>query len=498
MNEAYSAMGQIKSWTENWKIVMACFITAIFFLVLYKSIHVPMTHDETPVVTRYSHYTYWEIMMFPDNWPTNHILNTLLVKSILPFGSEVWMVRLPNLVSFFILILGGIRISNCFFGKSHFLKFCFTVFLLANPYFLDFFGLCRGYGIASALVTLASSYLLTGYRYRKSQHLWWGFLLAMAASYANFTALIFWVTSGMLSGLYFLLQDKPYKKVPHLVGLFISGVAYLALIYSPIEKMSTTDQFKYWSSKGFYEETIQSMVEKGWYGKEEAFLGYEVVAELVLVTIILSLFFSIYYLVHHRKRNPVHNISELTPIFLLIVTIGVNVLQTTILNTPNLNGRTALFYYPLFCIVLGNFISKLYSIVRPEVVNLFAGLLAVYALVHLYQTYKPDYVREWWYDANTWEVINYLEVAKTGDSATLKTDWLFGPSFGYYVRTGKAPHVKLKPYDKELRVDTTVHFYYVTEADTSKLSPYFELVERFGWDRWLMRRTLAPSKPEKN
>ena len=92
---------------------------ALFLVVLYKVLHVPVTIDELPAVFHYSKFNVWEIMMYPDHIPNNHILNTLLVKgSMLLFGQEQWAVRLPNLLAFLLYGLGVFRILRLLLGDG--------------------------------------------------------------------------------------------------------------------------------------------------------------------------------------------------------------------------------------------------------------------------------------------------------------------------------------------------------------------------------------------
>ena len=97
-------------------------------------------------------------MMFPDNWPNNHILNTLLVKySIALFGAHSWSVRLPNLLSFLLFAWAVYRIA-CLLNPRSFWLPVTAVLFFANPYLLDFFGLSRGYGLSVALEMTAISF----------------------------------------------------------------------------------------------------------------------------------------------------------------------------------------------------------------------------------------------------------------------------------------------------------------------------------------------------
>lgn len=56
-----------------------------FSLSLFKVFHVPITHDEVATTVHYANFSVWQIMMYPDTLPNNHILNTIFTKIFLLF-----------------------------------------------------------------------------------------------------------------------------------------------------------------------------------------------------------------------------------------------------------------------------------------------------------------------------------------------------------------------------------------------------------------------------
>ena len=54
-------------------------IVVIFLALLYKIFRIPVVTDEAITVT-YFNFNIWDIMMYKDHYPNNHILNTLLAK----------------------------------------------------------------------------------------------------------------------------------------------------------------------------------------------------------------------------------------------------------------------------------------------------------------------------------------------------------------------------------------------------------------------------------
>ena len=168
-----------------------------------------MTHDEVLTAVRYPKFTYWQIMMFPEVWPNNHILNSLLSKFFIGiFGYGQWVVRLANTLAFLVYGYAVFRTNRTVFTTSSVFFIPASILFLCNPYLLDFFGLSRGYGLACAFSTLSVSFLISGYKDFRPKDIWLAFFLAMAASYANFTVLLFWVALTLFVWFFFFISFR--------------------------------------------------------------------------------------------------------------------------------------------------------------------------------------------------------------------------------------------------------------------------------------------------
>ena len=228
---------------------------ATFILITYKVFNVPITHDEVATVVHYSNFTYWEIMMYPDASPNNHILNTLFTKTFMyVFGNDQWVVRLPNLLSFILYALGSYRLISMFFGQKSLFFLAASLMFVANPYLMDFFGLSRGYGMASSFCLFSLSYLVSGFRHVNTKHIWIAVIAAILACYASFTLLFYFAATICLSILYFFIYEKSLF-LNKFLKIVIFSIGFLLLIGVPLYKMQSTNQFVFWESNGFCEDT---------------------------------------------------------------------------------------------------------------------------------------------------------------------------------------------------------------------------------------------------
>jgi hypothetical protein len=115
------------------------------------------------------------------------------------------------------------------------------------------------------------------------------------------------------------------------------------------------------------------------------------------------------------------------------------------------------------------------------------ALIGVVLIVHFARSFSPEYFREWWYDANTKEMAFYVaDKAKRGDTTTLGVEWIFHPSTQFYVQTQELP-IRLSPYSKDISVQDSVQYYYVSPEHVPKLEAEFEKERNFG-GRFLLKR----------
>lgn len=466
---------------------------AAWGLIIYKAMAIPITHDEVATLVHYYKYSIWEIMMYPDPWPNNHILNTLLVKgSIYLFGQEQWAGRLPNMLSFLFYFYAAFRIVQLLFKQDNVLFLSGLALFVFNPFLLDFFSLCRGYGMSNALLLCSAMFCLDAYLHRKERAIWLSFAFAILASYANFTQLIFWCAINGMMVIYFFndyLQTRKIKPLIIKAAIFIGiDLAYLALIYTPIHKMQRTNQFVYWTENGFFQDTILSLVDNTRYGSRMIDIPSEYFALLTVLIFFAAGAFVMYYWGKHSWQE----LSK-TPVFIafsvLTFTALTNILQTIILKTPNLTTRTALGFYPLF-ILLSN--SILYHLQKERLAftRIIAGILLIFSIWHMTRTVSFDRVREWWYDANTFQVLELIEADKPADDRVfLQTNWAFHPSFLFYASTGKTPWLTLGDYNKEIIPQIDADYYYVFDVDYPQLQDRFEIIAKFdGGSRMLLKK----------
>ncbi|WP_372949212.1 hypothetical protein [Mariniphaga sp.] len=463
----------------------------LFLVIIYKVFYVPVTTDEVPTVFFYSTFSIWDIMMFPDNWPNNHILNTILAKGCITlFGKEPWSIRMPNFLMFLIYAFGVFKILKLTIKQNSWF-FLPASLLFVNPYLLDFFGLCRGYGISSTFVIISVGFLMSGFSQKKSTHIWIAVISAILASYANFTVLVYWVAVTIMAWFYFFLEyRRNLKKL--LFPVFISGIIsliFLAIIMVPIQKLHSTNEFQYWTSKGFYQDTVKSLVHFWRYDAEILYkINSNFYVGIISLVILTNLFYLLFKLKKTRFSVQVFYRPEFVATTILLLTIMVNISQTTILGTPNLFGRTALFFLPLLAVVFTTAIGLIPLFKPGWLFKSVAFFLGIILLANFANRVNLKSVKEWNYDQNTLQVTEYLKEKYNGKPVSLKTNWIFHPSFYFYYDSGKIPWIELYDYDYNPDINTRAEYYYIFAENYEFLEPRFEVEYKFSEDRWLLKQ----------
>jgi hypothetical protein len=98
-----------------------------------------------------------------DNWQivlaaNNHVLNTLAIRLMAAFtGSSELLLRVPNLVAHAVYLSASFYI--CRSSSSRFYGFLMFALLNTNPFLLGWFALSRGYGLAVGFEMLAIAFL---------------------------------------------------------------------------------------------------------------------------------------------------------------------------------------------------------------------------------------------------------------------------------------------------------------------------------------------------
>jgi hypothetical protein len=167
---------------------------------------------------------------------------------------------LPNIIAFVLGFFYGVKFLKQVSENHFFLTVLGIALLFFNPYYLDFCGLARGYGM-NANFTICSVYFIYNYLINNElKYLLIGLLWAALSVYANFSAEHFY---GALVGfliLYIIFTKKITSKIQALACILGVSFGLITLIFRPLKAIMHDDLLQFFGQNGFYIDTIKTLV----------------------------------------------------------------------------------------------------------------------------------------------------------------------------------------------------------------------------------------------
>jgi len=186
---------------------------ALFLLayVVLRAVRVNLTYDEA---LTYGNYLTGDLLhVFNFSSTNNHLLNSFLARFFYILGGNIeWVLRLPNLLGYGLYLAFSFLILNKLPNKV--LAVGGFLLLNLNPYVLDFFSLCRGYGLSLGFLMAAFFFYISflekmlqqkEVRYRD---LSWSFGMSACSVLANYVLLNVYLSLAVLTIVLFAIQNR--------------------------------------------------------------------------------------------------------------------------------------------------------------------------------------------------------------------------------------------------------------------------------------------------
>src|SRR5690606_1344315 len=121
---------------------------------------------------------------------------------------------------------------------------------------------------------------------------------------------------------------------------------------------------------------------------------------------------------------------------------------------------------------------------------LLAMLLIAFKLLHMERALQLERVREWWYDANTYQVMAFIEKDKKSDAMVVfQTSGFLRRSFQYYTTTGKADHIHLVDTDAGEQNTASPDYFYIFDNELQELTDRYDIIQKYdGGNRLLLKK----------
>lgn len=186
---------------------LACLIA--FVIIAIRSYLVPIAHDE--VATFYYYIQSESFLPFSSHIDANgHFLNSFLSWfSYKLFGSSTFALRLPGLLSFLVLCFGIFKFIQSFNSVISKLIICSAFILSFN--ILNFYSLCRGYGLSVAFLVTGLYYFFAFVKSKNYNSILTSLLCLQLALSANLTLVFLLLITSLIAITIQLINKQSFS-----------------------------------------------------------------------------------------------------------------------------------------------------------------------------------------------------------------------------------------------------------------------------------------------
>jgi len=448
----------INSFSKISKYIYSTLGLSFFIYVLIRSAYVGATIDEITTIQGAQALSYLDILTNAYPTANNHIINTILIKTLFLLRTDSLLIaRLPNALSFILYAYFGYKVGSKYLSLIVGIG-CFTL-LMCNPFLLDFFSLARGYGLSLAFMMGALYFGVEHFDSVSKTSLIKSLLLASLSVLSIFSMIYFWL--GLVSTLTltsFLRRNFAALK-KSIFYSFLVGTGLLAAISISILRLMKADALAYGGEIGFYNDTLISLTRYSLYSFD--------ITPFVYLSLNLSLFLFLFSALYSYYLKRTWDTPKSMFLGTTILSITLIVLAHHLLGVRYPLSRVGLFLYPLFilslCFCLNDFKKNL------EIPILALLLIAfVFNFIHNANFYKTSI---WSFDAHTEAILQQVnERGKLeGKMVSFACTPVIYSSVNYYIKKKNYPFVRVLQDESQL-VPAGVDYYLLSKRDTASLS----------------------------
>lgn len=403
------------------------FSALLLCYTVYRARQIPFTIDECDTLKDFVGLDMTDIWGSGPVSANNHMLNSALMKIFaFVFGPHVFVYRLPNLLAHILFLFSSYKL--CLRLRTPLLVIGGFLLLNVNTYFLDFFSLARGYGMAAGCFMAALYMFFRFYESRKEKYAAYSFAWMSIAVLSNFSLLIFYPGLGLVVFLLILSDRNKYSfsqlRFPVLITLVLA-----LIIYSPVWKLNHFGALYYGGVTGFWHDTVGTLVVPELYRSDLTTVLLTPV--MIILGLILFILFAYAWLSFIRDRFKAFTPFSLFLILLLSAGIFIT-LQHYLLDVKFPKDRTALCFIPAFFITFIFFCDEL-SIRNNRLAHGFFLLLFIPAFINAGASLNLSHCYEWKFDASTPEAITEMEKDRPKDrKVNIGISWTMAHAFSYY------------------------------------------------------------------
>lgn len=476
-------------------LVAHALLAGLLAYTALRAAYIPITHDEAFTVIEHVPNSYAIILGLKIapvvEFANNHPLNTSAIKLLSGFlGLSEIIVRLPNLLAGFlfavIMLVHVIRLRLKAINLVVAYAFCLT-----SPLLLEFFALARGYGLAVSL--FLAGYTLWLYADNDSGRRFFRtiaasgvcFALALTANLSIAFAVVGVTIAEILFRLLPSLRRQPADaETPKIRGFMrivraytLSALPFLVITYAVYGKTlpiaRKVGAFYIQDRRGVLTGTLPGIA-RDWTTalSPEA---QQIAVLLFIVALIPAVLLSLRLFLKTRLQDPRNR-----PALLILGSVPFIYFAPTLLDLFFHTGfpfeRTALYYLPLFSLLVTALLANLQDI-RSVVVRTYSFLLVVGMVVAVSLAFTALNLKSttyWKYDATEreqYQLLTRLIQAdphlKSSHSVAAGADWILSPAMNFYRQRDANPHIL--PMQRRTPLDAEFCFVFLVDGFDGRL-----------------------------
>jgi hypothetical protein len=400
---------------EN-KIIRALFLAVALCTWVYVALRagfMSITHDE--VLT-------WQCIVGNADWvnsPNNHWLNTKLASipdNISHHHTPPFWLRLPNVLAFGLYAFFWYRLVSFMNGFRVMLLVALPL-MFANPIVIDFFSLCRGYGLAMAFLVGA---IYCAWRFvedRNKLTLALALVMQVLMVYANYS----FITNAIV--LHLIIAPTLWKELTNWKRLVPVVAIDLLLLpaFKQISYFKKTGQLYAGGDNDVVHDSIRSLVQQVFYEEKFTDQNWYLVYLLGVCLLFLFVLWN-----HLPTRKAIAAI-----LLLLAIPTLLHALNGTLFG----HGRTVIYWciwWAVAAVMIAGALREKKNW-KAYVAAIPFAVLSSFMCIHAYDHFGWRLTREWRYDGNSDLIIDIIQKENpNNESRTLGVFWIFEPSLNYY------------------------------------------------------------------
>jgi len=448
--------------------------TVVFVLIILRAFFIPFSHDEAATFFFYVQTN--DFLPYQAHvYTNNHILNSALATLCYHIaGSHRFVLRLPNVLSFVLLCVGIFKHFK--YLKTLYSKIILITFFMLTLNFLDFFELCRGYGLSFGFIVLGLAYLMDYFKDKKPKDL---ILFSVCLQLALAANLIIVVLLTILLFYIFMFQIKNkllFKPLNMLVQAINIGILVFWIKFSFFYKEQGV--FDYGVGDSYWQVSFKTLL-FFLFGTNQLWLQILVLLGFVAI---------VGFLIKNYLQKPVSFNKLFTPPLFyaktLITVVGAFYVQKKLLDVNFPEDRTGVFFYLLFVLSLAFVVDQM-----PQKISVTISLaLLIPSLMFFITTYTVHDFSSWLYHTIPKSIYDTLvdESKKSNKIITIGGHRVREMDYAFLNYRGNSV---LNDMDNEEQMVMNCDYYFAMKREKPYYKYFYdEIAFDETWDRALLKR----------